>query len=164
MTAAPALRGRALAVAALCALAVAVAGGLSTEIGPWYLGLQQPAWKPPDPLFGPAWTLIYAFTVMAAVEAWRALREAPPQRRRLLVAAFAANALLNVLWSVLFFKLQRPDWALYEVGLLWGSILMLALLCGRATARAGWLMLPYLAWVAFAALLNASVVRLNAPF
>ena len=64
-TAAPVL------VAALAALVVAVLGGLMTELGAWYHGLRQPSWKPPDWLFGPAWTLIFALAAIAGVTAWR---------------------------------------------------------------------------------------------
>jgi tryptophan-rich sensory protein len=81
-----------------------------------------------------------------------------------LIGAFALNGLLNVLWSLLFFRLRRPDWALFEVGLLWLSIVLLIALAGRHARRAGWLLLPYLVWVSFAAALNIAIVRLNGPF
>jgi tryptophan-rich sensory protein len=68
---------------------------------------------------------------------------------------------LNVLWSVLFFNLRRPDWALAEVGLLWLSILALVLLARRVDRIAAWLLAPYLGWVAFASVLNLAIVRLN---
>jgi tryptophan-rich sensory protein len=155
------LRGRAWAAAAVAAACVAVLGGLATEIGPWYLGLEQPAWKPPDWAFGPAWTLIYACTALAGAKAWLA---SPASARRLLIGAFLVNGVLNVTWSLLFFRLRRPDWALLEVGLLWLSVLALVIVCGRRSRAAGALLLPYLAWVAFAAALNAAVVRLNGPF
>lgn len=64
-------------------------------------------------------------------------------------------------WSALFFRLQRPDWALLEVGLLWLSILGLILLSARRSPLAAWLLTPYLLWVSFAGMLNFSVVRLN---
>ena len=156
-------RSRAVVVAALAALAVALLGGLSTDIGDWYRQLRQPPWKPPDWLFGPVWTTIYALTAAAGVIGWRALDGSRPQRCMLLVA-YAMNGFLNVLWSLLFFRLRRPDWALAEVGLLWASVALLVLLSWRAAPRAALLLLPYLAWVAFAAVLNAEVVRLNGPF
>jgi tryptophan-rich sensory protein len=74
------------------------------------------------------------------------------------------NAFLNVSWSLLFFRLRRPDWALAEVGMLWLSILVLLVFLGRVSRTSGWLLVPYLAWVAFAAALNLAVVRLNGPF
>jgi benzodiazapine receptor len=133
-----------------------------TELGDWYYGLRQPPWKPPDGLFGPAWTLIFALAAAAGVTAWRAI-ESKAQREWLLVL-FALNGFLNVLWSLLFFRLQRPDWAQFEVAFLWVSIVMLVVFVRRYSQRAARLLLPYLAWVSFAAVLNGAVVRLNASF
>ncbi len=162
MTDPAAVRRRALWFAALAALCVAALGGLATEIGPWYRGLEKPPWNPPDWLFGPAWTLIYALTALAGVEAWQAARDS--SQRRVLAVLFITNGALNILWSLLFFRLRRPDWALVEVGALWLSILLLVIYCGRLRRRTIAMLLPYLAWVSFAALLNASVVSRNAPF
>jgi tryptophan-rich sensory protein len=71
------------------------------------------------------------------------------------------NALLNVVWSVLFFKAQRPDWALVEIALLTASVLWLISACAEVDRLAARLLLPYLAWVLFAATVNAGVLRLN---
>ena len=78
--------------------------------------------------------------------------------------AFSLNAFLNTLWSLLFFRLKRPDWAVYEVGFLWLSIVLLIVLLARESRTASWLLSPYLAWVSFAAVLNWTIVQLNAPF
>ena len=147
---------------AAAASTIAIVGALVTELGPWYYGLRQPPWKPPDWLFGPAWTLIFAFAALAGILAW----EHAPDRaaRARVIWLFAINAGLNVLWSVLFFRLHRPDWALAEVGLLWLSIVALIWIPASYSRAASWLLVPYLAWVTFAALLNFAVVRLNAPF
>jgi tryptophan-rich sensory protein len=147
---------------ATAAIAIAVVGALVTELGPWYYGLRQPPWKPPDWLFGPAWTLIFAFAALAGILAW----ERAPDRaaRARVIWLFAINAGLNVLWSVLFFRLQRPDWALVEVVFLWLSIVVLIWVPASYSRAASWLLVPYLAWVTFAALLNLAVVRLNHPF
>jgi len=148
--------------AALAAVAIASLGALTTDLGAWYQHLQQPAWKPPDALFGPAWTLIYALAALAGVRAWNV---APSQaEREWLIALFALNGFLNLLWSLLFFRLRRPDWALVEVGFLWASILLLIAVLGRYSRAASLLLAPYLAWVSFAAILNLAVVRLNGPF
>ena len=155
------VRGRAWTAAAAAALCIALLGGLATEIGPWYQALKQPAWKPPDWAFGPAWTIIYACSALGGAKAWLAGDAAG---RRAVVLAFAINGVLNVVWSLLFFRLHRPDWALMEVGLLWLSVLALVIVCGRRSREAGLWLLPYLAWVAFAATLNAAVVQLNGPF
>jgi tryptophan-rich sensory protein len=155
-----------VAVAALWAAAGAIVvaglGTWATELGPWYAQLRQPDWKPSDLWFGPAWTLIYTLAATAAVKAW--FGAASRRDRARLVAAFALNGVLNVLWSWLFFRARRPDWALAEVGLLWLSIVLLIVLAARASTSAAWLLAPYLLWVAFAAALNLAVVRLNAPF
>ncbi len=162
------MRGRAatrltpVLVAAAAALGVAGLGALMTDLGPWYLGLRQPAWKPPDWLFGPAWTLIFALAALAGVMAWK--RAPDRASREWLLVLFALNGFLNILWSLLFFRLQRPDWALLEVVFLWLSVLLLVGVVSRYAKAAAALLLVYLAWVTFAAALNLAVVRLNAPF
>ncbi len=157
-----AARFKPVLLAAAAAAAVAMLGGLMTDIGPWYRSLQQPAWKPPDWAFGPAWTVIYACTALSAARAWR---DAPgPAQRSALLVLLAANAFLNVLWSGLFFRLRRPDWALVEVVLLWLSVLVLMVTVARWSRAAAWLLLPYLLWVAYAGALNWATVRLNGPF
>lgn len=155
-------RWKAVVVAAAAALLVGLLGGLATTLDPWYYSLASPSWKPPDWLFGPAWTLIFALTAIAGVLAWRASTDRR-QRERILLA-FALNGFLNVVWSLLFFRLQRPDWALIEVAFLWLSIVWMIRVVRGPAPVAGWLLAPYLAWVAFAGLLNAAIVDLNAPF
>lgn len=162
MTQAAGARWRPILSAALAATAVATLGALTTELGSWYYALRKPVWQPPDWLFGPAWTLIFALAALAAVLYWRRVEDR--ERRLQLLAAFAINAFLNTLWSLLFFRLKRPDLALYEVGFLWLSIVALIVLLRRGSATAAWLIAPYLAWVSFAAYLNLTIVRLNAPF
>ncbi|MCS7100580.1 MAG: tryptophan-rich sensory protein [Burkholderiaceae bacterium] len=160
--AAASARLRASLVAAAGVCAVAAAGGLLTDIGPWYYALRKPSWQPPDWAFGPAWTLIFALTAIAAVLAWEGAASRAARAR--LLWALAVNGALNVLWSALFFRLRRPDWALLEVVLLWLSIVVLMAVAGRSSRLAPWLLLPYLAWVSFAAWLNLTIVRLNGPF
>jgi len=148
--------------AAAVAICIGGLGGSLTDIGPWYQNLRKPPWQPPDWLFGPAWTLIFAFATVSAVYAWR---NAPDRmQREWVIGLFALNGCLNVLWSTLFFALRRPDWALIEVGFLWASILLPIIVFWRFAKPASLYLLPYLAWVSFAAFLNLTVVRLNAPF
>ena len=149
-------------VAALAAIAVGALGGSLTDIGPWYQALKKPSWQPPDWLFGPAWTTIFALAVVSAVSAWRNAKDRT--QREWIVALFALNGFLNVLWSTLFFALKRPDWALLEVGFLWLAIALPMAVFWRISKTATLCLLPYLLWVTFAAFLNWTVVQLNAPF
>ena len=148
--------------AAIAASALGVLGALVTDLSTWYYALRKPAWQPPDWLFGPVWTLIFGLSALAGVLAWR---EAwgTMDRTRLLVL-FAVNAALNVGWSWLFFRLHRPDWALFEVGFLWLSIAVLMVALWPMSRAASWLLVPYLVWVTFAAVLNFAIVQLNRPF
>lgn len=155
-------RSRPIWIAAAAAISVAVIGGLMTDIGPWYMSLKQPAWKPPDWAFGPVWTTIFALAAVAGVIGWR--RAPSRATRETMLALFAANGFLNVLWSLLYFRLHRPDWSLCEVPLLWFSVLALIVLLWRFAKPAAWMLLPYLAWVTIAAALNWQTVKLNGPF
>ncbi len=149
-----------IAVAAGVTIFVAVAGAVLTDIGDWYFSLERPPWQPPDWAFGPVWTLVFTASATAAVLAWLN----GPGERDIVAWAFAVNVILNIAWSWIFFRLRRPDWAFIEVVLFWLSIAALILVCGRIDARAGWLLVPYLVWVSFAAYLNLTIVRLNRPF
>ena len=151
-----------LAIAAFAAMVVALLGGSMTDLGPWYQSLDKPAWQPPAWLFAPAWTLIFALIALSAVEAWVDARS--DDLRGFIIGAYLFNASLNILWSMLFFRMQRPDWALIEVCLLWLSIVMLIFLTWRISKRSCYLLLPYLVWVSFAGFLNYTVFQLNQPF
>ena len=148
------------------AVAAAAIGGLLTELGPWYYALKQPIWKPPDWLFGPAWTTIFACAATAGLLAWRGadLSVDRQRNRKLVVGLFAINFVCNSLWSLLFFKLHHPGWALMEVGFLWLSIAALIWFLYPLSKAAALLLLPYLLWVTFASGLNWAIVQMNAPF
>jgi tryptophan-rich sensory protein len=149
-------------VAAGAALLLGIFGGLMTPIGLWYQGLKKPRWQPSDWLFGPAWTVILGLWAWSAVTAWRA---APDDGARTdVLILFGVNALFHALWSPLFFRARRPDWALIEVVFLWGSLVALIAGLWPIAHRASLLILPYLLWVTFAAWLNLTIVRLNRPF
>jgi len=149
-------------IAALAAVLTAAVGATITLLGPWYRSLEQPSWAPPDIVFGPAWTLIFALCAVSGATAWRAA----PDRESgdTVIGLFALNGFLNLLWSFLFFRAQRPDWSAVEVWFLWTSILILILYCWRFSKLAALLFLPYLLWVSFAGALNIKVVELNGPF
>ncbi|NBS07847.1 MAG: tryptophan-rich sensory protein [Betaproteobacteria bacterium] len=151
-----------LALSVVLSYATAGIGGALTELGPWYFSLRQPEWKPPDVAFGVIWTLIFTLCAVSAWLAWQASDSAAKRRR--VVVLFGLNAALNIFWSALYFKLQRPDWALVEVVFLWFSIVCLMVGLWRLSRWASLLLLPYFFWVSIASVLNLQTVVLNGPF
>jgi tryptophan-rich sensory protein len=149
-------------IAAMLAGIVALLGATITDTGGWYKALAKPSWAPPDAAYGIAWTAIYACTALAGVTGWLA---APSwSAREWMIGLFALNGFLNILWSLLFFRLHRPDWAAIEVVALWLSVAVLVAVSGRYSRASATLLLPYLLWVAFAGYLNLTIVQLNGPF
>jgi len=146
-------------VAGGIAVVVALLGAVATDIGPWYRSLHKPRWQPPDWLFGPAWTLIFALLAFAGGIAWNRAESA--ERLSLVVLPFAVNLVLNAAWSFLFFRLRRPRLAFREVLILWASIVWLAVSLWQVSNTAGLLVLPYLLWVSFASVLNRTIIQLN---
>lgn len=140
------------------AVGLLLIGGLLTPLGDWYKNLRKPSWQPPGWLFGPAWTLILGLAAWAAVRAWDV--GTPSQQTDVLIV-FAVNGVFHLLWSPLFFKAQRPDWALVEVPFLWASVLALIIALAPIDTTAAWLIAPYLAWVSVASFLNWTIVQLN---
>lgn len=146
-------------VAIAWAVGLCLIGGLMTPRADWYASLNKPSWQPPGWAFGPAWTIILGLAAWSAVIAWEAA--ANPAQQRDVIILFGVNGLFHLLWSPLFFKFQRPDWALAEVPFLWGSLVAMMIGLWPISQFAAWLILPYLLWVSFAAFLNLAVVRLN---
>lgn len=151
-----------IVIAATLALVTAVVGGSITVLGDWYYSLEQPGWAPPDYMFGIIWTAIFAMIAVAGVLAW----ERAPTRRdvEITLGLFALNGFLNLGWSFLFFRIQRPDIAFYELVALWLSVLVLIIFCGRFSKASAFLLVPYLIWVTIAGALNHQVIQLNGPF
>jgi benzodiazapine receptor len=151
-----------IVIAFLAASIIAVLGATITEIGPWYHSLTQPRSAPPDAAYGVAWTAIYALSALAGVAGW--LAAGNWREREWLLGMFALNGFLNILWSLLFFRLHRPDWAMIESIALWLSVAALIVLIWRRSMGGAVLLLPYLLWVTFAGYLNMTIVHLNGPF
>ncbi|HAJ19729.1 MAG TPA: sensory protein TspO, partial [Rhodospirillaceae bacterium] len=112
--------------------------------GAWYQDLKKPSWRPPGYLFGPVWLVLY---IMIAISAWRAWMAAEPAAETLVVAVFVLNMVLNAAWSALFFGMRRLGLALVDMGALWLSIVAMIVLYMPIDPLAGWLLVPYLAWV-----------------
>ncbi len=152
----------AIILASMITVVVLGIGGVATTVGDWYRGLDKPAWNPPEWLFGPAWTVILGLAAWAGVAGWL---HAPSLGARItLLGLYGVNIVLHMAWSPLFFNLRRPDWALIEAPFLWLSVLALIVAMSPYSPLSGWLLAPYLAWVAFAIVLNAEIVRRNRPF
>ncbi len=129
----------------------------------WYAALDKPGLNPPSWVFGPVWTFLF---LLMGISLYLVLRH----RRRFLMerpdfkpamAAFAAQWFLNVLWSFVFFYLRQPLWAFVEILLLTIAIIVTIKAFYRLNRTAAYLLLPYLAWVCFAAWLNFSIWQLN---
>lgn len=143
---------------ALSFVFAAIGALASTDAATFYAQLQRPAWAPPASWFGPVWTVLYALMGIAAWLVWRARGLAGA---RVPLGLFVAQLVANALWSWLFFEWHRGGLAFAEVLLLWALIAATTLAFLRIRPLAALLLLPYLAWVTFAAALTFSVWRLN---
>ncbi len=126
--------------------------------GEWYASLNKPSWNPPACVFGPVWSALYTIMAMAAWLVWQRGGFAA-QRRPL--ALFLTQLALNALWTPLFFGLHQPGIAFAEIILLWLAIACTAAAFWRVSRVAAGLLVPYLAWVSFAMVLNGTLWKLN---
>jgi len=149
----------ALVVLLVLCFAAAGLGGLATgsSVSTWFRTLNRPGFQPPDWVFGPVWTIL--FTLMA-IAAWLAYR-AQPRVFSPAMVLFGVQLVLNIAWSFLFFGLRKPGVAAVEILILFSAIAATTVAFWRVSTPAGALMIPYLAWVAFAAFLNITIWRLN---
>ena len=139
---------------------VAAVGGWWTagELRDWYLSLKRPSFAPPNWVFGPVWTVLYALMAIAVWLVW--LLPPSPQRNKALLL-FIVQLALNLLWTWLFFHEHDIANALADVILLWIAIAAVLLLVGPILPVAAWLLAPYWAWITFAMILNYGFWRLN---
>ena len=140
----------------IAAVFVTALSGAKYSPGSWYEELNKPSWQPPNWLFPIAWTILF---IMIAISGWLVWREVGAITLPLVV--YGIQLILNYMWSWLFFGKKRMDLALFEVGLLWLSIVAMIVLFYPISETAALLLLPYLAWVSFAAFLNFTMLRLN---
>ena len=144
----------------LCQLAGGI-GSLftSSAIPDWYASLVRPAIAPPNWIFGPVWTTLYLLMGIAAWLVWRRRGEVPVAKIGLTI--FGVQLVLNSLWSILFFGLHSPEAAFVEIIFLWIAIVATIVWFAKVSKSAAWLLVPYLAWVSFAAYLNYQFYVLN---
>jgi tryptophan-rich sensory protein len=143
---------------AVCFLAAAVGAAASLQAGAFYAQLIRPGWAPPAAVFGPVWTVLYA---TMAVAAWLVWRRRDLRLARIGLALFVLQLLLNALWSWLFFGWQQGALSFVDIVVLWAAIVATLVFFWRVNPLAGWLLVPYLAWVTFASVLNYAIWQLN---
>jgi len=144
---------------ALSAIVAGISGAVTVQnVGVWYAALNKPAFNPPNAVFGPAWTVLY---IAMAVAAWRVWRRRSHARVRIPTGLYLTQMVFNFAWSILFFGLHRIGDALIDILILLGLLAATTVAFWKRDKIAGALMIPYLAWVAFAAVLNAAIWTLN---
>lgn len=135
-------------------LTAGIIGSLFTApaISGWYQFLNRPVFAPPNWIFAPVWTILYVLMGISLYLAWR---------RHARLIWFWVQLILNANWSLVFFGLRSPKPALMNIIILWFSIILTIKDFRRKSPFAAWFLIPYLAWVTFAAYLNWSIMRLN---
>jgi benzodiazapine receptor len=144
----------------LLVLVLGFLSGISTanEIKNWYVDIIKPSFNPPNFIFGPVWTLLY---ILMGVSFSIVISQKPSVIRTKSIAFFCIQFILNLGWSFIFFKMHEVGWALAEIIALWISILVMIFWFYRINKTAALLQIPYLLWVSFATILNASIFYLN---
>lgn len=140
----------------LCFGAAAMGAGFGP--GAWYASLNKPSFNPPNWIFGPVWTTLY---LCMAIAAWRVSCRVPFPAAWRPLGLFLLQLALNAIWTPIFFGLHYLGWAFAEIVCLWGAILATILAFRKVDRVAMGLLVPYLAWVSFAAFLNFTLWRLN---
>jgi translocator protein len=165
-------RHSAFALAGFLAVTFLVAGISTTftvsALPTWYAALAKPSFNPPNQIFGPVWTLLYTLMAIAAWLVWR-LADVPFRRgvagvlsiRRLALFWFFVQLALNFLWCFVFFGHHRIGLSVVEIVFLWLAVAGTTVVFFRLSRPAGWIFMPYLVWVTFAAVLNLAIWRLN---
>jgi translocator protein len=130
-----------------------------TGIGSWYQTIQKPTWNPPNWIFGPVWTTLYVLMGIAFFLVWKS--PAPGEIKRPAIILFAIQLVLDFFWSFIFFDQHQTGIAFAEILLMWVMILFTIFAFARISKPAAWLLVPYISWVSFAAILNFTIWKLN---
>jgi len=140
---------------------VAIVGSIVTTpaISTWYTTLNKPVFNPPNSLFAPVWTVLFLLMGISLYLVWA--KKAKAEKKKLAVELFFAQLIFNYLWSLLFFGLYSPILAFVDIILLWIAILVTIIKFYDLSKTAAYLLIPYLVWVSFAAILNYSIIILN---
>jgi tryptophan-rich sensory protein len=137
-----------------------VSGFFTTgSIEGWYITLNKPWFNPPNWIFGPVWTLLYLMMGIAFFLIWKS--DAPTDTKKIAITVYFVQLVLNFAWSLIFFYMEQPGWALVDILLMWAAILYTILVFGKISSAAAWLLVPYICWVSFATVLNFAIWKLN---
>jgi len=126
-------------------------------IGTWYAGLTKPSFNPPNWLFAPVWTLLFLLMGISLFLVWNSKSKS----KKIAIYIFFGQLVLNILWSILFFGMKSPILGVFEIILLWIAILLTIISFVKISKPAGYLLIPYIIWVSFAAALNFALMVLN---
>jgi len=150
-----------LAIAIVVAELAGAIGSVFTvsAIPNWYAGLVKPALNPPSWVFGPAWTTLYALMGIAAFLIWKSGWDKKEVKK--VLGVFGIQLVLNALWSIIFFGLHSPGWALVDIIALWFAIVWTMVVFYKISKPAAYLLVPYILWVSFVSYLNYSIWMLN---
>ncbi|MBM3240851.1 tryptophan-rich sensory protein [Candidatus Poribacteria bacterium] len=144
----------------ICQIAGLLGSFFTTSAIPtWYATLKKPSFTPPNWLFAPVWTTLFVLMGVSAFLVWRkGLHDKPVI---IALSSFGVQLVLNILWSAMFFGLKSPLAGFIDISILWLAILFTLFNFFKISTTAGILLIPYIAWVSFAAMLNLSLVILN---
>jgi len=152
-----------IAKSTLCAIVCVILGFLSGILSgsgntEWYQNLNMPSFQPPSWIFGPMWTLLYILMGIAAARVWQ---KSDRGLQSSAIRLFVIQMVLNLAWSPIFFGMKEPLIALVVIVVMWLLILLTIISFSKVDKLASYLLVPYISWVSFATILNASVVYLN---
>lgn len=141
-----------------------IVGGTSgfftaTGVESWYQTIARPTWNPPGWIFGPVWTTLYVMMGISLFLVWK--EDASVELKKIGIALFAVQLVLNFFWSFIFFDQHQIGWALVEIAAMWVFILLTIFAFAQVNKAAAWLLVPYISWVSFATILNYTIWQLN---
>ena len=148
-------------VAVIIPVAIGAVAGIftSTSIASWYITLNKPSFNPPNWIFAPVWTLLYILMGIAFYIIW--IKQTSKSLKNKAMIFYFAQLILNFAWSLIFFYLQQPGWALLNIFLLLILITGTIFWFSKISKPASWLLFPYILWVSFATILNFAIWKLN---
>ena len=141
-----------------------IVGGTSgfftaTGVESWYQTIARPTWNPPGWIFGPVWTTLYVMMGISLFLVWK--EDASVELKKIAIALFTVQLVLNFFWSFIFFNQHQIGWALVEIIAMWVFILLTIFAFAQVNKAAAWLLVPYISWVSFATILNFTIWQLN---